>query len=962
MATAQLGTLLRHIHHLASGGGEEPRADRQLLEDFAARRDEAAFAALVSRHGPMVLRVCRRVLHHEQDAEDAFQAAFLVLAQNARSIRRCEALAAWLHGVAYRTAMKLRRTAARRRNHEARFKELAPQVVPGPRWNDVQAVLDEEVQRLPPPLREIFVLRVLEGRSGPEAAATLGIEEGTASSRLTRARQRLRGRLRRRGIELSALLSALAVADGAGRAALPLALARTTLRCGLAAAGGSAAGVIPSHVGALAAGAGRAVFLAKSKSAMAMLMAVGLLAASTGALTYWLNRSTDSGECSPHAPRENYTRAGTVLGAAGKASEPPAAVAEEEPKPPTRRPAAGAGHQAGDAIQVSGRVLDPDGQPVGGAKLYQTVRVEFIEHDPPPAPKSRGASGRDGRFRFTVAKADWPANPEAVLQVVAVADGFGPGWVALDKSAAQDVTVRLARDDVPIAGRVLDLEGRPIRGATIRPVVLMTTPNEDLTPWFRAIQDGKRFHHKDILSKQLIVFPHGVAGFPRTATTDGDGRFRLTGIGRERALAVMIGGPKVEMECAVLLTRPGPKFQVFDNPSTDTKFTAYGASFDHVAAPAKPIAGVVCDKDTGKPLAGVRVSVDGGPFLQAVTDREGRYRLDNLPNAPDNPVGFGLPVLARPPEDQPYLVGFREVKRGPGLDPTAVNFELKRGVWVQGKVTDQATGKPVRAHVQYHPGPDNPHRKDLADFTRFPSLPVDLYVTRADGTFRVPALPGPGSVTARGPHGQYLREGVTSFNLIPEGEPVWCQIVLDPGRTLPGTILDPEGKPLAGVRVHNLNPRHFWSARPLETPSFTLTAVDPQGRRTLVFLHEDKRLAKVIELQGAGPNPLMVRLEPAGTVTGRLVDADGVPRAGVRFLVFFEKKDDGSVARHFPERVTTDREGRFRVEGLAAGLRYQIIEAGKSANESAAVVATGISVRAGESKDLGDVKARPFGQ
>jgi RNA polymerase sigma factor (sigma-70 family) len=936
MATAQLGTLLRHIHHLAAARGEEPRTDHQLLEAFAVRRDEAAFAALLARHGPMVLRVCRRTLHHEQDAEDAFQATFLVLAQYTRSIRKCEALAAWLHGVAHRTALKLRRTAARRRNREARLKETARRVVAGPRWDDVQAVLDEEIRRLSQPLREVFILRVLEGKSGPEAAATLGIQQGTVSSRLTRARQRLRRRLSRRGIELSAFLAALGVADGTGRAAVPEVLARTTLRCGLAAASGSAAGVIPSHLATLAAEATRAVFRARIQRAMVMLVAVGLLAASAGALARW------------------------VL-ASGKACEPPTAVAEEAPKPPARRPAAGVENPAGDTIQVSGRVLDPDGQPVGGAKLYQALRVEFIEHNPPPAPKSRGTSGSDGRFGFTVAKADLPAKPEDVLQVVAVADGFGPGWVSLDKPAAQEITVRLARDEVPITGRVLDLEGRPIRGASIQPLVLMTTPDEDLTPWFRAIQDGKRFHHKEILSKQLVVFPYGIAGILRTVSTDGDGRFRLTGIGQERALMVVIGGPKVEMEFAVLLTRPGPKFQVFDNPSTDTKYTAYGASFDHVAAPAKPIAGVVRDKDTGKPLAGVKVSIDGGPFLQAVTDQEGRYRLDNLPNAADNP-SFGLPLLARPPEDQPYLVGFREVKRGPGLDPTAVNFELKRGVWVQGKVTDQATGRPVRAHVQYHAGPDNPHRKDLADFTRFPSLPTDLYVTRADGTFRVPALPGPGSVTAHGPHGQYLRDGGASFNLTPDGEPMWCQIVLDPGRTLPGTILDPEGKPLAGVRVHNLNPRHFWSAKPLETASFTLTAVDPRGGRSLVFLHEEKHLAKAVELQGAEPNPLTVRLEPAGTITGRLVDADGQPRPGVSFLIFFEKKDDGSVARHFPERVKTDREGRFRVEGLAVGLRYQIIEAGKPPNIGVAVVATRLSVRAGESKDLGDVKARPFGE
>src|SRR5215831_3605810 len=123
MAPSPLGVLLRHIHKLA---GEPPDStprltDRQLLDEFAERRSEAAFSALVARHGPMVLRVCRRVLNHEQDAEDAFQATFLVLARNTGSIRKREALADWLHGVAYRTAMKAKRSAARRRSHEAQL-------------------------------------------------------------------------------------------------------------------------------------------------------------------------------------------------------------------------------------------------------------------------------------------------------------------------------------------------------------------------------------------------------------------------------------------------------------------------------------------------------------------------------------------------------------------------------------------------------------------------------------------------------------------------------------------------------------------------------------------------------------------------------------------------------------------------------------------------------------------------
>src|SRR5689334_15885502 len=139
MATAQLDTLMRHIKGLAAG---RQRTDRQLLDDFASRGDERAFAGLVGRHGPMVLRVCRRVLRQEQDAEDAFQATFLVLARNGGSIRRREALAGWLYGVAYRIAMRAKRSAARRRDHEGRAGASAPRATADPSWNDVQDALD----------------------------------------------------------------------------------------------------------------------------------------------------------------------------------------------------------------------------------------------------------------------------------------------------------------------------------------------------------------------------------------------------------------------------------------------------------------------------------------------------------------------------------------------------------------------------------------------------------------------------------------------------------------------------------------------------------------------------------------------------------------------------------------------------------------------------------------------------
>src|SRR5438128_2189600 len=137
MASAQFSTLLRQIQLLAAGPGACPWRDDQLLDAFSERRDQAAFAALVGRHGGMVLRVCRRVLGHEQDAEDAFQATFLVLAQTSERISQRQAVAGWLHGVAYRTAMKIKRSAARRRHHEARRATMTPPSQ-SPRWDDVQ--------------------------------------------------------------------------------------------------------------------------------------------------------------------------------------------------------------------------------------------------------------------------------------------------------------------------------------------------------------------------------------------------------------------------------------------------------------------------------------------------------------------------------------------------------------------------------------------------------------------------------------------------------------------------------------------------------------------------------------------------------------------------------------------------------------------------------------------------------
>src|SRR5437764_2815584 len=145
MTTASSGTILRNIHRLSLVPSAHELTDRELLRRFAEQQDQAAFAALVGRHGPLVWRVCRAALGHEQDAEDAFQATFLVLARKAGSVRDAGALGSWLYGVAARVALKARRGAARRRARELRARQPSREAVSESAWRGVQAALDEEV-------------------------------------------------------------------------------------------------------------------------------------------------------------------------------------------------------------------------------------------------------------------------------------------------------------------------------------------------------------------------------------------------------------------------------------------------------------------------------------------------------------------------------------------------------------------------------------------------------------------------------------------------------------------------------------------------------------------------------------------------------------------------------------------------------------------------------------------------
>jgi TIGR03009 family protein len=271
----------------------QDRTDRELLQSYLSADDHTAFAALVKRHGPLVLGVCRRELQSWEDAEDAFQATFLLLAQKGRSIRKRASLPSWLHGVAYRMACSVRRASARRRKHEGTVSpaaQVSPVAVVARR--EVQAVLDEEVQRLPQAQRVPFLLCILDGRSRAEAAAQLGLKARTLESRLARAKARLRQRLARRGLAPAAVLAALITARATASAVPGSLFVSTMANVHLLASRGA----VPARVAVFLQGASKAMLLSTIKS---YVVGAPMLAIAVGTAVFLSYPATPAAPATP---------------------------------------------------------------------------------------------------------------------------------------------------------------------------------------------------------------------------------------------------------------------------------------------------------------------------------------------------------------------------------------------------------------------------------------------------------------------------------------------------------------------------------------------------------------------------------------------------------------------------------------------------------------------------------------
>jgi RNA polymerase sigma factor (sigma-70 family) len=284
MATRHAGKVLPGFRRAVLLRGGAGLSDGQLLECYLDHREETAFAALVRRHGPMVWGVCRRVLPSYHDAEDAFQATFLVLVRKAASVMPREKVANWLYGVAYQTALKARAVAARRGARERQMTSFPEPALPEPeRRQELGPLLDQELTRLPDLYRVPVVLCDLEGLTYREAARQLGCPEGTLAARLARARALLAKRLARHGLLLSGGALAVALSVNEASACVPAAVVTATVQAAGLFAGPAAAGVISAPVLALTEGVLQTMLVNKIKMAAGALLLVGVLGAGVGA-------------------------------------------------------------------------------------------------------------------------------------------------------------------------------------------------------------------------------------------------------------------------------------------------------------------------------------------------------------------------------------------------------------------------------------------------------------------------------------------------------------------------------------------------------------------------------------------------------------------------------------------------------------------------------------------------------
>ncbi len=920
MAGENHGAALRGIERIFNQGSLTGLSEGQLLARFAVG-DEGAFEAIVTRHGPMVRGVCRRLLYDPWDVEDAFQATFLVLLRKAGSLRDGESLGPWLHGVAYRVAARIRARAARRTGEES--KGARPEAVESAcdlERSELRILIDEEIRRLPEKYRGPVVLCYLEGRTHEEAARRLRCSAGSVRGRLDRARQKLKDRLVRRGVAPAAGLAALAAGGDSAAAAVPASLvAETVTTLARAATATAVSGTASASALELADGVFRAMIVAKLRVAGSFLAAAAILLAVGAA---WL-----------------LTLGGSI-----------AREGRDAPAPVASRGDARADIQGeGQAPSIEIRVVDHRTErPVPGVALSVEVGRN---------PHSRTATDEAGRASVAI-----PEPLTGFLSVVARKEGFATVTLWFPSPFREEdlpgsYTLKLYPAET-VGGVVHDEQGRPVAGVRVAPTVWTGSADirylrEDIAEPAPATTDAQgrwqcpgmpaaidpnrvsiRFTHPDY---EAVNVPNGQAlvDVRRGQATVLPRGVELTGrvvdpAGRPVLGAKLLRGPdRYGGDVLVAETDQEGRFRFAHTPAGETlltvQATGYAPAMETVLvrpglAPVEVrlqkgqmIRGRVVDAKS-EPLAGAAIFVNGWRgrrtlSVQMTSDEEGEFRWTDAP-----PDSFWIDI-----DREGYLrISRREVPPGGGELTITMVKKLK----VRGTVVDARTRHAVKSFTLV-PGYDS--GGDFATYwerDRERRLRKGRYEIAFDDMTRL--------------QGRRLR--IEADGYMPaisrvirddEDDPV-INFVLQEGAGVSGVVHRPDGKPLAGadvVLVVPSQPAFISNGRPPQGNDHRVVKTGGDGRfafppqeppYTIVVLHDAGFAERTIRGADAPPAAELT-VRPWGRIEGTF-------RIGSRPAARQKLKLDYSKPGDTPETLPwwsgeaeTDDAGRFVFERVLPG-------------------------------------------
>jgi beta-lactamase regulating signal transducer with metallopeptidase domain/uncharacterized GH25 family protein len=680
------------------------------------------------------------------------------------------------------------------------------------------------------------------------------------------------------------------------------------------------------------------------------------------------------------------------------------------------------------STRIHGRVLGTNGQGLM-AKLY--VVQKYTGQGTKPGSEQvlhQTESSRDGQFDFsvplpmrdqTIDRRFWNAR---VLQLVAVANGYGPtASDMIDLRQGKATELRLTRDDVPIQGTIRTLEGEPVVGATVR--VVMLESKVDVDERIESLRKQAQTEEQPSMISGVFQVPSLFApGLdPDTneriaarsldhsqftsnlATTDPNGRFELTGVGRDRMLALELSGPGIVTSWISVISREMEPIDVAMFIGARIQKT-FGARFTFLAEPAQAIVGRITDADTGQPIEGVLVeateSSGASANVRAVTDADGRYRLVGLPMNERDQVDItppsSMPYLARQNADVPDVVRGRFAR---GVEDATANFQLRRTKWYTGRIVDKRTGKPVAARISYSPRTDNPMAEQYPAFVKG-RYSTDAFnedrnsvATDQDGRFRIRVIQGDGMLFVRCNEPIFLtgvgqdllksdakwwgyeqnRMTNTFHPMFPElvhrlwpirvgdaADKLVHDISVDSGQTFDVQMIDLQGQPLSDVTVVNRLPHgSSLSERPTESDRVTIPAIATNGPRAVFFYHKQRNLAACLVVPGPMDSAARnarelerehrtVQLQPCATVKGRLLDRNGKPLANARIGI--RPMALGDITKRYVI-AQTDKDGNFTADQVIphTSLAFHEMQSPRGAEIYS------INLQPGETRDFGEV-------